>query len=609
LKGAGLALAFVFAAATAISAQDRPPASATPPVLTGAGAATFFDEIVPKQLQSADVAGAVVAIVKDGQVLFARGYGYADVAAKRLVSADATLFRIGSISKLFTWTAVMQLVEQGKLDLDRDVNQYLDVRIPATFAEPITLRHLMTHTAGLEAAFPDHSNWPGTRAWPLRDYLAEFMPPRIYPPGTTPAYSNTGAAIAGYIVARVSGQPFEEYVAEHILAPLGMTRSTFAQPLPAALAPMMSQGYWLSSEPSGPFFLVPESPSGSMSTTAADMGRFAIAQLQDGRLDNERILQPETAQLMHRRQFGLHPSMNAMAFGFSESNYNGYRVIGHGGGIRSFTSQLHLVPSLNLGFFFAQNSVGRGGQLSGPVWRAFADRYFPGPTSQAVASFHPASDARALSGLYRNSLRYEHSPMKLVTLRTLRRVTGNADGTVTVDGREMREVEPLVYRAIDGQARVAFLKRPNGTIEFIDDYPYRVFQRVPWYENDTLNVYVIRGAAAVFAATLLLGPFMRRRIALLVYVTCALDVIFLWAGYDTYLKLPNPGVTNLAHVLQAVGIIGASGTVVVFYEAVRCWSARDRGWFIKIHAAVLSLACLGFVGFALFWRLFDFSVG
>jgi hypothetical protein len=132
---------------------------------------------------------------------------------------------------------------------------------------------------------------------------------------------------------------------------------------------------------------------------------------------------------------------------------------------------------------------------------------------------------------------------------------------------------------------------------------------VPWYENDTLNVYVIRGAAAVFAATLLLGPFMRRRIALLVYVTCALDVIFLWAGYDTYLKLPNPGVTNLAHVLQAVGIIGASGTVVVFYEAVRCWSARDRGWFIKIHAAVLSLACLGFVGFALFWRLFDFSVG
>src|SRR5262245_56680840 len=175
------------------------PESNYPPKLTAADVATFFDTLIPLHLRRDDIPGAVVAIVKDGQTLFAKGYGYADVAAKRPVSVDATLFRIASISKLFAWTAVMQLVEQGKLDLDRDVNEYLDFRIPATYPQPITLRHLMTHTAGFQEVML-YNGLPPSQLPPLKEFLIARMPLRIFPPGETPAYSNYGCTLAGYIV-------------------------------------------------------------------------------------------------------------------------------------------------------------------------------------------------------------------------------------------------------------------------------------------------------------------------------------------------------------------------------------------------------------------------
>jgi len=180
--------------------------------LTVADVHAFLDGFVPMQLEREDIAGAVVLVVKDGAIFFAKGYGYSDVDKKTPVTVDATLFRPGSISKLFTWTAVMQLVEQGKLDLDRDVNEYLDFKIPAKFGKPITLRNIMTHTTGFEEQVKDLINEEGAPIAMLKQHLAEHIPERIFPPGTTPAYSNYGASLAGYIVERVSGRPFNDYI-------------------------------------------------------------------------------------------------------------------------------------------------------------------------------------------------------------------------------------------------------------------------------------------------------------------------------------------------------------------------------------------------------------
>ncbi|MBO0722049.1 MAG: hypothetical protein J2P41_14590 [Blastocatellia bacterium] len=210
-------------------------------------------------------------------------------------------------------------------------------------------------------------------------------------------------------------------------------------------------------------------------------------------------------------------------------------------------------------------------------------------------------------------------------MRTQQRVVANADGTISFIGKRLREIEPLLYRAIDGQEQVAFRKDPSGNWEAFVDSPYFIYQRVPWYENAWLNFKVFRAMVGIFALTLLLWPvaaltrlyFGRRLklspadrwIRLLVRLVCALNLIFLWAGYEMFLKLPNPALNRWAHLLQAAGIIGAVGTMVVLYDMARCWTDRERWWFSKVHAVALSLACLGFVGFALIWHLFDFSMG
>src|SRR5215211_3737434 len=235
-----------------VTPESPVPAAASdrPHELTAADVEAFLDGLVPLQIERDDIAGATIAVVKDGKLLFAKGYGYGDIEKKKPVSAQDTLFRPGSISKLFTWTAIMQLFEQGRLDLDRDVNDYHDYKIPDAFGKPITLKHIMTHTPGFEEQVKDLFRTDSSKL-NLGQYLKTHIPGRICPPGTMPAYSNYATAVAGYIVERVSGRPFEQYVAENILQPLKMTQSTFSQPLPQELAPFMSNGYRLGSDSAG----------------------------------------------------------------------------------------------------------------------------------------------------------------------------------------------------------------------------------------------------------------------------------------------------------------------------------------------------------------------
>jgi CubicO group peptidase (beta-lactamase class C family) len=189
------------------------------------------------------IVGVAVSVVKDGKLFFAKGYGYADLENNIRVDPEATLFKLGSLTKLFTWTAVMQLAEQGKLDLDADVNTYLDFRIPDTYPQPITLKHLMAHTSGFEDLHAEMVTLAEENLLPPREWLASHIPARVRPPGEVAAYSNYGAALAGYIVARVSGQSYSQYVQEHILDPLGMEGTTALWPTPPELLARESVGY------------------------------------------------------------------------------------------------------------------------------------------------------------------------------------------------------------------------------------------------------------------------------------------------------------------------------------------------------------------------------
>jgi len=618
----------------------QPPAekaSAGTHELTAQDLEAFLDGMVPSQLESDDIAGATIAVVKDGKVLFAKGYGYSDYEKKKPVSADETLFRPGSVSKLFTWTAVMQLVEQGKLDLDRDVNEYLDFKIPEAFGKPITLKNILTHTPGFEEQVKDLIR-TGSESPNLEEYLKTHIPARIYPPGTVPAYSNYGATLAGYIVERVSGRPFNDYIDENIFKPLGMTHSTFAQPLPAALAPFMSNGYQLASDGPKPFEVVVPAPAGSLSSSAADMARFIIAHLQDGQLGDARILRTETARLMHSRLFALDDAAPGMCYGFYEESRNGHRIIGHGGDTNHFHSDLHLIPDAGVGFFVSHNSLGRGNPLPrGIIWEALLDRYFPYAPSSEPAIASAKEDARAVSGSYMPSRRSDASFLKATALLGEFTVSPAEGGTIEVaqltgtngKPKRWREVAPMTFLEENGQDKLIFKPDQNGRTQLILAYPFFVGQRVGLFENNAILMPVLVISLLVMLLTLVLWPvgwFVRRhygqklnvtrgerRLRLGVRLVFAADLVFIVAMIGlvvyglTHLEVFSARGDLWFRLIQVIGVLGAIGSLVVLYNTIRSWGSREKRIWGKLQATILLLACLGFLWFVFAGNLLHFN--
>ena len=604
--------------------------------MTAADVEAFIDGILPLQLKRDDIAGASVAVVKDGKLLFAKGYGFADVAKNKPVSVQETLFRPGSVSKLFTWTAVMQLFEQGKLDLDRDVNDYLDYKIPEAFGKPITLKNILTHTPGFEEQIKDlivtDASTPN-----LGQYVKTHIPARIYPPGTVPAYSNYATAVAGYIVERVSGRPFEEYVNENIFKPLKMTRSTFSQPLPSDLAPLMSNGYRLGSDEAQPFEIVTAFPAGSLSASATDLAQFMLAHLQEGQLGDARILKPETARLMHSRLFALDDAANAMCYGFYEESRNGHRIIGHGGDTVFFHSDLHLVLDQKVGFFVSYNS---GGRADSPgrsnLWEAFLNRYYP-YTPPAVSSATAKADADAAAGSYTLSRRSETSFLATASLISQFTVSPVGDGDIEIpqltgpNGKPKRwqAAGPMTFVERGGQDKLIFKPDQNGRMQLVLPYPFFVGQKMSALQNGKLLLTVLGISLFLMLLTLILWPitwFVRRHyghkleltkveklLRILVRVVFALDLIFIAAlfGLVTY------GLTHLEvfsdrgnfwfRLIQIVGVLGAIGTLVVLANAVLAWISKGRSIWGKLQATIMLLACLGVLWFAFAGNLLRFS--
>jgi CubicO group peptidase (beta-lactamase class C family) len=456
------------AAAPDAAAPAETVASPAGPQLTREDLEAWLDGFLPYALAKGNIAGAIVVVVKDGQVLLQKGFGYADVEKKLPVDPERTLFRPGSISKLFTWTAVMQLVEQGKIDLDADINQYLDFSIPpGPDGEPITMRNLMTHTSGFEEQVKELISEDPERLATIEATLKRWVPERIFKAGTMPAYSNYGTALAGHIVERVSGLAFDDYLDQNIFGPLGMTKSSFRQPLPEALMAGMSRGYKeATGEPQG-YELINLSPAGSLASTGADMARFMIAHLQNGAFGDTRILSEETAKTMHGTPLTILPGVNRMALGFYETSTNGQRIISHGGDTQYFHSDLHLFIDEGVGYFISFNSSGKEGAV-GPLreafYRNFADRYFPGPgfegtVDEATAKAHAA----AISGSYVASRRAESTFLSILNLLQPAKVFANEDGTISVtllndlhgEPSKWRETSPWVWTRVDGKSRLA----------------------------------------------------------------------------------------------------------------------------------------------------------
>ena len=474
----------------------------------------FIDGIMAVELEANHIAGATISVVKDGQLFFTKGYGYANFKSKTPVLPDRTMFRPGSVSKLFTWTAVMQLYEQGKLDLNADVNTYLkEFQIPATFPQPITLNHLLSHTPGFEERGTGMAARKPEDLMPLGKWLAAYVPARVRLPGELTSYSNYGTSLAGYIVEIVSGVPFEQYIEDNIFKPLGIEGSTFRQPLPEALAPNMSTGYTYKN---GAFkeekfeLLNGMSPAGGLSACATDMARFMIAHLQNGAYGEGRILKEETAQFMHSRLFGHDPRINGNAHGFWEFGYNDLHLIEHGGDTIYFHSQLALIPDKNVGYFISFNTLPGGSREQ--LFHALLDRFYPpaAPLAEIKPSLEAQKRLKKVSGVYgvsrRSYTRYE----KIASLLMQIKVAPTKEGTLLVkvmgEAQQYVELEPLVFRLVDGQSKLVFKEDKGGrvTLAFAGDIPHMALLKLKWYEQPMFH-YLLIGLCVIFFVIAALG--------------------------------------------------------------------------------------------------------
>ncbi|PDW00229.1 serine hydrolase domain-containing protein [Candidatus Chloroploca asiatica] len=483
----------------------------SPPIVTAARSnlvdpadlVTFFDEVVTEQLAQAQIPGAALAVVKDGEVQFAQGYGYADLETRRPVDPAQTLFRTGSAAKPVTWTALMQLVEQGRIDRHADVNTYLDFSIPATFAEPITPAHLLSHTPGFEDVGEGLFVLTPEATLPLRDYLITRQPVRVFPPGQVQAYSNYGTALAAYLVERVSGIPFDQYVAEQIFAPLGMERSTLDQPPPAHFADDLAGGYapYNGDILRGNFVFVGPYPAGSMSTTATDMARFMLAHLPDSPTS---ILQPTTVQQMQQRLYTPDPRIDGIAHGWMERTSNGRRVLYHRGAIVHFSAGMYLLPEERLGLYVAYNAPG-GAAATDELWNAFMDRYYP--TSPAPAPT-PSADTAALISAYAGEYHLARAEVsgggKVLRLLEAVHVSAGPAGELQLMVEGATEaylaVAPGLFRHSERAAYLAFFSGPDGRTWFsLDGNPAFVGLtgtaafRAPWYATTPVTALLLLG--------------------------------------------------------------------------------------------------------------------
>jgi CubicO group peptidase (beta-lactamase class C family) len=601
----------------------------------------FLDELFGRQMEEHHIAGAAVSVVQDGKLFFAKGYGYANLENGIPVDPEQTIFRIGSIGKTFTATAVMQLVEQGKLDLDADINTHLDFRIPDAYPQPITLKHLMTHTSGFEDRLFGSVVGDAKDLVPAREWLISHMSARVRSPGGPAAYANYNAMLAGYIVARVSGQPYDQYIQAHILDPLGMVHSTAQALLPLDLRAHASVGYTYQD---GVFKAFPDYadqlavlPSGGHQASATDMARFMIAHLQNGRYSDAniaeaRMLKEATVQQMHSTSYTPDPRLRGNAFGFFDFSDNGQRTIGNIGYSPPMHSLLLLVPDQNLGVFVVYNSDG-GGDLTNQhlgFQREFFNHYYSAP---AVAAVQPPADfaARAARfvGSY-GSAQGSHTTLeKIAGLFVAVEVRDPGDGALLLTSPygEWRfvEVDGLYFHQPDGQFGMVFREDGRGRITYMstDLIPQFAFEKLSWYQSPRFNMALALGSVLIFLSMIPAGliRFIRdrrlssdrklasrgARVAYWIILGISMLNLLFLVGFalgvpemEQNILLDPPLIMKIALGLGVVSAVLTAGALV---HTVLAWKNRYWGVVGRAYYTLVTVAAVAFIWFLNYWNL------
>ncbi len=473
--------------------------------------AGFFDSLIIPEMEKYHIPGLSLVIVKDSSILFSKGYGYADVKKMIPVSPEKTIFFTGSVSKLFTATSIMQLYEQGKLDLDKDINQYLhNFQIDQNFTRPVTIKNLLTHTGGFEERNIGMAVLSREEMLSLEEFIALGNQPRVLPTGRYISYSNYGYTLLGYIVENVSGIPYPEYVEKYILSPLNMTNSSsgYRENLLPELA--AAWAYNKGEYTELPVVYLNVTPAGSLMCTAEDISNFMIAHLNQGNFRGNRILQPETADLMHSRLFEVHPLQPGFCHGFYERFVNDERIIEHAGDINGYSSLLSLAPERDIGLYMVYNGGDR--IIIGfreKVIEQFIKHYFPGEKQQGYLPGFDATkvDLNRFTGSYRMNRYARLSPEKLMSIVMEVQLKTNEENSLTLEFMKVLGIPTSNWKQVDS---LLFFNSEEGSYMSFEEEKGRInhmnmsmgppsnFEKMPWYAKGRLHLVLLIAFFLVF---------------------------------------------------------------------------------------------------------------
>ena len=590
----------------------------------------FADTFFQKALEEYQIPGAVFVAVENGEIIFSRGYGYADLENSIPVDPEKTMFCAGSVGKLINWTALMQLYEKGQFGLFDDINLHLkNLHVPETFPEPVTFHHLLTHTPGFDdrntAATPDTIE----QLLPLEEYLTRTLPERLRPPGQVTQYSNHGAVISGLLIEDISGLPFDQYVEQNIFDPLGMNYSTFSQPQPENLQPHMATGYHYMN---GDHIAQPVRIANVMSAgmgyfSGLDMANFLIAHLQLGEFKGKRILEQDSATLMHRTHFNNDPRLPGMAYGFIEKFKNNRHILWHTGTSPDFHSLLVMIPAENSGFFFSMNLVDT--QVSSKLLQEFMNNFYPADLEEVTPTPEDLDIVDRYTGVYRTNWHAHRTIEKLAVLGRDVLVTANSDGSLTIrleNSPETRWIrtDKHLFRMDNADEYVSFAVDENEDAYRLHQgsRPILVYEKIAWWETTTFHITLQVMVISIFISILvaaIVGSFKRKtaksieqdpgpaRFARFTGILVSLvHPLFLIGFLAIQMKVISGNFDLLFYTVLTLPIILVALALTITIYAIIAWQKNYWGLGGRIHYTLLAAAALVNSWVLYYWNLIGY---
>lgn len=520
----------------------------------------FMDKFFNENMDKYSIPGAAIVVVKDGKEVFKKGYGYSDIKQKTLVEPDKTVFPAASVSKLFTATAIMQLQEEGKIDLNENIDKYIQpYKIINNYKEPVTCRNLLTHSSGVDEASELNGNTRDEKSIKSQEYYFDNHIPRVVrEPNTVSRYSNQGYNLLGYVVEKVSGISYEEYIKKNILKPLKMDSSLVRLKNNNTTK---SYGYGGIDGTYNESSLAYQYTSGSagINATVKDMENFMIAHLNNGEFQGNRLLNKKTSMMMKDKQFSNDNSLPGMGYGFIRSNRNGQEILKHEGALPSgSTTTLFLMPKEGLGIYVATNSLN---PLPFNFEDEFLNYFYPNKSNSFnEIKPNPAKNFSEYEGTYRSYDGIAKSNiMKIGFLfdpSMDMKIKDNKDGTLTLNEYTSAKEEVTttlvqkkdgVFVRKDGRGDFAFKTDSNGKITYsFNDVSHNSFEKINFFEGRTFNIAIFIIAMLIFIINIIRTAtlFIKRKLKKTACKSCK------------SIKLIKR-INLVINVLNIVGIVGA----------------------------------------------------